>query len=37
MSEGNPLDGVVTDYSGMESILVIQYDNTSNALIFESR
>ena len=36
MSEGNPLDGVVTDYSDMEPIPVIQYDKTSKALIFDN-
>ena len=36
MSEGNPLDGVVTDYSEMTPINVIKYNNTSNALIFDN-
>ena len=36
MSQGNPLDGVVTDYSGMTPIPVIQYDSSSNAIIFDN-
>ena len=36
MSEGNPLDGVVTDYSEMTPIPVIKYNTTSNALIFDN-
>ena len=35
MSEVNPLDGVVTDYTEMTPIPVIKYNNTSNALIFD--
>jgi hypothetical protein len=34
MSEGNPLDGLVTDYTEMTPIPVIQYNNTSNAIDF---
>ena len=36
MSEGNPLDGVVTDYSEMTPIPVIQYDSSSNAVIVDN-
>ena len=36
MSEGNPLDGIVTDYTEMTPIPVIQYDSTSNAIIFDN-
>ena len=36
MSQGNPLDGVVTDCGDMEPIPVIQYDKTSNTLIFDN-
>ena len=36
MSQGNPLDGIVTDFGDMEPIPVIQYDKTSNALIFDN-
>ena len=36
MSQGNPLDGVVTDYSGITPIPVIQYDSSSNAIIFDN-
>ena len=36
MSQGNPLDGVATDFGDMEPIPVIQYDKTSNTLIFDN-
>ena len=36
MSEGNPLDGVVTDYTEMAPIPVIQYDSSSNAIISDN-
>ena len=36
MSQGNPLDGIVTDFGDMEPIPVIQYDKTSNTLIFDN-
>ena len=36
MSQGNPLDEVVTDFGDMEPIPVIQYDKTSNTLIFDN-
>ena len=35
MSEGNPLDGIVTDYTEMTPIPVIKYNTTNNALIFD--
>ena len=33
MSQGNPLDGVVTAFGDMEPIPVIQYDKNNNAVI----
>ena len=36
MSQGNPLDGIVTDFGDMEPIPVIKYNTTSNALIFDN-
>ena len=36
MSQGNPLDGVVTDYSGMTPIPVMKYDSSSNAIFFDN-
>ena len=36
MSEGNPLDGIVTDYTEMTPIPIITYNTTSDALIFDN-